>query len=510
MTAVNLTHQPAPQNHHSNYNNSRTNNNDRRETCEVGLNLSLQNGMNLSVRQAYYYNEGDFETNYTAFEQQTTTQQQRTNQSSTVLMPHEAHRYSPLNLEHRSSPLNLTSKFDQNQYFNFSQENYQNYNSSSSTTNLLPTYPSGQSMPQPQNLHQSATSYYYEQQPMPSTSNGQYATNFNSQQNSRNLRLFCSTCQLELPSSNMLNKHMEKHNSQLENVAPSTNSATSVQYNNKSLYSTNKSYGTSDFSMQDSSSFDNVMNFSCDKVDPTPSTSTPIATAQPSIAASQEKVKIPPEMPAIVSPNNSTKKKLGEEPKSICSECSLVFPTGQDLKKHIDLVHFGRKGKNYQCIQCAKEFDDIPSHKLHMEIHMSEKPFKCTFANCGLHFTNNSGLKRHIKRIHEKIAPIHECPHCSKGFHEKFDLVRHLKSHSAPRCDKCKKLLPGKDRKHICKPPEKDHDPDLKCTICGHVCENKINLGVHMWKHTKDVRWIQTKPLNIDKTATEEPISLKS
>ena len=327
MTAVNLTHQPAPQNHHSNYNNSRTNNNDRRETCEVGLNLSLQNGMNLSVRQAYYYNEGDFETNYTAFEQQTTTQQHRTNQSSTVLMPHEAHRYSPLNLEHRSSPLNLTSKFDQNQYFNFSQENYQNYNSSSSTTNLLPTYPSGQSMPQPQNLHQSATSYYYEQQPMPSTSNGQYATNFNSQQNSRNLRLFCSTCQLELPSSNMLNKHMEKHNSQLENVAPSTNSATSVQYNNKSLYSTNKSYGTSDFSMQDSSSFDNVMNFSCDKVDPTPSTSTPIATAQPSIAASQEKVKIPPEMPAIVSPNNSTKKKIGEEPKSVCSECSLVFPT---------------------------------------------------------------------------------------------------------------------------------------------------------------------------------------
>ena len=108
MTAVNLTHQPTPQNHHSNYNNSRTNNNDRRETCEVGLNLSLQNGMNLSVRQAYYYNEGDFETNYTAFEQQTTTQQHRTNQSSTVLMPHEAHRYSPLNLEHRSSPLNLT------------------------------------------------------------------------------------------------------------------------------------------------------------------------------------------------------------------------------------------------------------------------------------------------------------------------------------------------------------------------------------------------------------------
>jgi hypothetical protein len=35
--------------------------------------------------------------------------------------------------------------------------------------------------------------------------------------------------------------------------------------------------------------------------------------------------------------NNSTKKL--NEPMEMCSDCSLMFPTGLDLKKHIDLAH---------------------------------------------------------------------------------------------------------------------------------------------------------------------------
>ena len=119
-------------------------------------------------------------------------------------------------------------------------------------------------------------------------------------------------------------------------------------------------------------------------------------------------------------------------------------------------------------------------------------------------------------QIHDKIAPVHECPHknCSKGFHEKFDLSRHLKTHSAPRCDKCRKLLPGKDKKHICKPPDGEKDPDLKCTICGIYLDTKVKWGFHMWKHTKDPAYIQTRSTVIQKQLvnplSEEPICLKS
>ena len=105
---------------------------------------------------------------------------------------------------------------------------------------------------------------------------------------------------------------------------------------------------------------------------------------------------------------------------------------------------------------------------------------------------------RHIKRIHEKIAPVHECPHCSKSFYEKFDLARHVKTHDASkRCEKCHKLLPSVNtRKHICKTPEAEQDPNLKCTVCGIYLETKVKWGFHMWKHTKDPIYIQTrKPL---------------
>ena len=107
-------------------------------------------------------------------------------------------------------------------------------------------------------------------------------------------------------------------------------------------------------------------------------------------------------------------------------------------------------------------------------------------------------VSRHIKRIHEKIAPVHECPHCSKSFYEKFDLARHVKTHDASkRCEKCHKLLPSVNtRKHICKTPEAEQDPNLKCTVCGIYLETKVKWGFHMWKHTKDPIYIQTrKPL---------------
>ena len=82
---------------------------------QVGLNLSLQNGMDLT-RQTYYYDGSDFDYG----------SQQQSNQFDST-----QHRNSPLNLEHRCSPLNLThNKFNQNQYFNFNQnQNYTNYTS---------------------------------------------------------------------------------------------------------------------------------------------------------------------------------------------------------------------------------------------------------------------------------------------------------------------------------------------------------------------------------------------
>jgi hypothetical protein len=59
----------------------------------------------------------------------------------------------------------------------------------------------------------------------------------------------------------------------------------------------------------------------------TPSTTSTVATS----------LKRKPTSTVLEVSNNSTKKL--NEPAEICSECSIIFPTGLDLKKHIDLAH---------------------------------------------------------------------------------------------------------------------------------------------------------------------------
>ena len=136
------------------------------------------------------------------------------------------------------------------------------------------------------------------------------------------------------------------------------------------------------------------------------------------------------------------------------------------------------------------------------------------FHNC--HHTT-SGLKRHIRRVHDKSGPTFDCQECSKTFFEKFDLQRHMKVHATPKCEKCGKNKSNKEKKpHVCKIPESEKDPDLKCTVCGVYLDNKVKWGFHMWKHTKDPAYIQTKapdPIQIvNKKVTEknseQPLSL--
>ena len=212
--------------------------------------------------------------------------------------------------------------------------------------------------------------------------------------------------------------------------------------------------------------------------------------------------------PSIFQVVNNSSNKKEVEPQSSCSECGLQFPTGIDLKKHIDLAHRGRQGgKRYQCLQCAAEFDDVKSHKSHVENHALEKPFKCT--KCGLHLTNASGLKRHTRRVHDKSGPTFDCQECSKSFFEKFDLQRHMKVHATPKCEKCGKNKSNKEKKiHVCKIPESERDPDLKCTVCGVFLDNKVKWGFHMWKHTKNPAYIQTKPSVAAEKSNEQPLSL--
>ena len=458
---LNLTASQNAQPHEQNYQRSVANNPSTKKavsSAEVGLNLSLQNGMDLT-RQTYYYDSSGHAGNGDGFQYRPDGHYEQ-HQENHVLID-TSHQNSPLNLEnHRSSPLNLT----QNQYFSFSTHNY-----SASTNGSSSSY----------------NPYYYHHQPQQYTDYSQQNIASNSQQNAK-IRLFCQSCSQEFATSNELNKHMEKHNHQLNSMC---NSQSQQALQTLQAPAENQNWN----------SHTEAMNFTQNKLATKGVSSEPVLVATSTVTVS----------------NNSSKKQSCEEPLSSCTECELHFPTGIDLKKHIDLAHQGRQGaKKYQCLQCLAEFDDTKSHKIHVEAHALEKPFKCD--KCGLHLSNASGLRKHVRRVHEKSGPTYQCSVCSKSFFDKFDLSRHTRTHTEkPRCDKCgDKIKSTKlEKKHTCKPaaPDVAKDPELQCTVCGVYLETKVRWGFHMWKHTKNPAYIQTKPTASPSLSTsQQPLCLKS
>ena len=453
LTAQNQSNQSYP---------GRQSNSNRKASTEVGLNLSLQNGMDLS-RQTYDFNYHPSTSTAVAVAPNQSEHFEQFHGSQEMLESGQYHQNSPLNLEqHRSSPLNLTHpKYPtphQNQYFNFMDQHEGNRGQDLGGGATTSKHHHQQQYFNFTNNF-SNEYYYQQQQEHPYDYQNQQQQHQPSQQNAK-IRLFCQSCSQEFATSNELNKHMEKHNHQLNSLCGTEGQGEEGVANQNSC-DNNANWNNSN----------QAMNYS--------SKETVTDKAKPEIANTNE-------------------------PISTCSECNLHFRTGIDLKKHIDLAHQGRQGgKKYQCLQCLAEFDDIKSHKAHVEGHALEKPFKCDI--CGLHLSNASGLKKHQRRVHEKSGPNYQCNQCNKSFFDKFDLSRHVRTHiDKPKCDKCGKVKSLKEKKHICKPPEPS-DPALQCTICTVFLDSKVKWGFHMWKHTKNPAYIQTKP-----TKPSTPLCLKS
>ena len=293
-------------------------------------------------------------------------------------------------------------------------------------------------------------------------------------------RLFCSTCNQEFMTSGELNRHMtSRHSNPLPTDMTSQTTAQALRNNNLTI-------PAEDLIVQQAQNAPPPWTTEQQTVQASISGPTPTPEVLPVTSASTSNKVLTIPIERSKQNRNGKHDILAEN----CTECSMSFSSGVDLRKHIDLAHKGRQGgKKYQCFICAKEFDDKAEHKDHVDLHAFDKPFRCD--TCGLHVTNSACLKRHIKRVHEKCKQAYECPECGKGFYERHDLARHARIHKIPKCELCGKTLNGANRKkHNCKPKIAENE-ELKCKICGAQLETKVAWGAHMWKHTKDPSYIQ-------------------
>ena len=128
-----------------------------------------------------------------------------------------------------------------------------------------------------------------------------------------------------------------------------------------------------------------------------------------------------------------------------CEVCDYTCSNKSNFKRHVSLVHEGkkpfkkRKKITFKCEACDSSFSEKSGLKKHIEsVHERKGPFDCSF--CGLKFTQTCDLYTHIKGFHEKKKPF-VCYECDKNFLLKNTLKRHIESvHKRKKPESSKKL----------------------------------------------------------------------
>jgi len=183
---------------------------------------------------------------------------------------------------------------------------------------------------------------------------------------------------------------------------------------------------------------------------------------------------------------NHRKSKHGYNPpkperiKINCEVCWKAIDKGS-LKSHMS-SHTTEK--NVSCPECGKKFKNERSLKPHLLIHQGIQNYHCE--ECGQAFFTQPALINHRKNKHT-TDQIVICQECSKECRNKYELARHMKTHTGEREHECRHEGCGKRFIHAQTRDihEKIHKgiKEYQCTICVKQFTQKAQLTVHMKRH---------------------------
>ena len=105
--------------------------------------------------------------------------------------------------------------------------------------------------------------------------------------------------------------------------------------------------------------------------------------------------------------------------------CPYSSKISTDLNRHIQRTHTEETVTT--CPYCAKRTKNI---KRHLKINKCDRPEDKVFAHikcdrCEKTFSSKEHMKRHIKRIHDKILDVH-CLQCDYKTYSNFNLRIHV------------------------------------------------------------------------------------
>ena len=123
----------------------------------------------------------------------------------------------------------------------------------------------------------------------------------------------------------------------------------------------------------------------------------------------------------------------GHKTEFSCDICGVGFPIKSKLLRHKN-VHEGLK--SHQCATCGKVFKSIESVCGHRAVHSDEPKMECT--QCGAKFRSKYNLARHELEVHiTGNTKSFCCDQCGKGFKRAENLKVHKELHLEERKYKC-------------------------------------------------------------------------
>uniref|UniRef100_A0A2A4K7B4 C2H2-type domain-containing protein n=1 Tax=Heliothis virescens TaxID=7102 RepID=A0A2A4K7B4_HELVI len=149
-----------------------------------------------------------------------------------------------------------------------------------------------------------------------------------------------------------------------------------------------------------------------------------------------------------------------------CSFCCKVFDT--NIKKRVhERVHTSSKSLN-RCGYCNEGFKEHHLKEVHLfEVHgVSRMDYKCTACDRG--FDTKRKLRIHVKRDH-LLERKHKCLYCDMSFFTRYDVKKHMITHTGEKEFQCPVCLKAFGRKSTLVEHLRIHNDDrrFKCQHCG-------------------------------------------
>ncbi|MEE6483410.1 hypothetical protein FKM82_013543 [Ascaphus truei] len=183
-----------------------------------------------------------------------------------------------------------------------------------------------------------------------------------------------------------------------------------------------------------------------------------------------------------------TKKKHAEGKMYACQYCDAVFAQSIELTRHVR-IHTG--DKPYVCRGCGKGFSQANGLSIHLRtFHNIEDPYDCQ--KCRMSFPTLEENRQHIQVVHSR--EYHPCPTCEKIFSAPSLLERHMVTHVGGKpyncevCDKAYQQLSGlwyHNRTHHPEVFAAQNHRSSKFSLQCSSCEQSFSNASTLQKHAK-------------------------